>query len=84
MPTFTPCVSINLPANFTALFVIPTDEEIVMTEDTYALLQGIYNVHTQFEYSFQKKSYVNLSRAEALEHEYKKNPKLKSIIARIP
>jgi len=66
------------------VFVIPTDEEIVMTEDTYALLQGIYNVHTEFEYSFQKKSYLNRSRAVALEHEIVKNPKLKSIIAHIP
>ncbi|MBN1797276.1 MAG: acetate kinase [Spirochaetales bacterium] len=66
------------------VFVIPTDEEIVMTEDTYALLQGIYDVHTEFEYSFQKKSYVNLSRAEALKSELIKNPKLKDIIALSP
>jgi acetate kinase len=66
------------------VFVIPTDEEIVMTEDTYALLQGIYDVHTQFEYSFQKKDYVNRSREEALKQELEKSPKLKEIIARIP
>ncbi len=35
------------------IFVIPTDEELVMTEDTYALLEGTYDIHTNFTYSFQ-------------------------------
>jgi acetate kinase len=34
--------------------VIPTNEEIVIAEDTMALLEGTYDVHTKFRYSFQK------------------------------
>ncbi len=66
------------------IFVVPTDEELVMTEDTYALLQGTYDIHTNFTYSFQSRDYVNKERAEALEEELKKNPGLKDIVARIP
>jgi acetate kinase len=35
-------------------FVIPTDEELVITEDTVAILEGTYKSHTEFKYSFQK------------------------------
>jgi acetate kinase len=66
------------------VFVIPTDEEMVMTEDTYALLQGIYDVPANFIYSFQKKDYINRSRAEELKQELLDQPKLKEIIACIP
>lgn len=62
------------------IFVIPTDEELVMTEDTYALTQGIYNIHTQFTYSFQNPEYVNKERMKALEKELAKNPELKRVI----
>lgn len=63
------------------VFVIPTNEELVMTEDTYALLQGNYDVHTNFTYSFQHRDYVNKEREEALEKDLKKRPELKNIIA---
>jgi acetate kinase len=66
------------------VFVIPTDEEMVMTEDTYALLNGIYDVHTRFTYSFQQRDYVNPSRQLALAQELKNNPDLKRIIAGAP
>jgi acetate kinase len=66
------------------VFVIPTDEELVMTEDTVALIQGTYDVHTSFTYSFQKKDYVNHERQEALQEDLAKNPGLKGIIARLP
>ena len=66
------------------VFVIPTDEELVMTEDTYALMAGNYDIHTNFTYSFQNRDYVNKERAGALESEFKENPKLKEIIARVP
>lgn len=62
------------------VFVIPTDEELVMTEDTVALLEGNYDVHTNFEYTFQKKDYVNKSRAEALKKQLEKNPDLQKVI----
>lgn len=68
----------------TKVFVIPTDEELVMTEDTFALMDGNYDVHTKFTYSFQNKNYVNKVRAANLERELAKNPELKSIIAKIP
>lgn len=64
------------------IFVIPTDEEMVMTEDTYALLQGKYDVHTNFTYSFQDKNYINKTRALSLQRELEQNPELKTIIAR--
>ena len=64
------------------VYIIPTDEELVMTEDAYALMAGTYDVHTKFTYSFQRKDYVNKGRAEGLKSDLIKNPKLESIIAR--
>ncbi|MDR2482324.1 MAG: acetate kinase, partial [Treponema sp.] len=64
------------------VYIIPTDEELVMTEDAYALMAGTYDVHTKFTYSFQSKDYVNKGRAEGLKSDLVKNPKLESIIAR--
>ena len=40
------------------VFVIPTDEELVFTEDVVAILDGSYTDHMQFEYSFAKKDFV--------------------------
>lgn len=68
----------------TKVFVIPTDEELVMTEDTFALMDGTYDVHTKFTYSFQNKNYINKVRAAGLERELEKKPELKTIIAEIP
>ncbi|MBO5137878.1 MAG: acetate kinase [Spirochaetaceae bacterium] len=64
------------------IFVIPTDEELVMTEDAYALMMGTYDVHTNFTYSFQSPDYVNKARAEGLKKDLAKNPDLEKIIAR--
>jgi acetate kinase len=36
------------------VFVIPTDEELVFTEDVVALLDGTYTDHMNFEYSFSR------------------------------
>jgi acetate kinase len=63
------------------VFIIPTDEELVMTEDAYALMAGTYDVHTKFTYSFQSKDYVNKGRAEGLKKDLAKRPELASIIA---
>lgn len=63
------------------IFVIPTDEELVMTEDAYALMKGTYDVHTNFKYSFQSKDYVNKAREESLKKELEKLPDLKNILA---
>ena len=63
------------------IFIIPTDEELVMTEDAFALMNGTYDVHTNFTYSFQSKDYVNKARAEGLKKDIAKNPALKDILA---
>jgi len=66
----------------TKIFVIPTDEELVMTEDAYALIKGTYDVHMNFNYSFQNKEYVNKTRATAFEEDLKKRPELKKIVVK--
>ena len=66
------------------IYVIPTDEELVMTEDAYAIMKGTYDVHTKFTYSFQSPNYVNKAREEGLRRDLEKNPKLADIIVKIP
>ena len=64
------------------LFVIPTDEERVMIEDTVALLESRYDIHTRFTYTFQSKSYRNAMRDSAFEKECERKPALAEIVAR--
>ncbi len=66
------------------IFVIPTDEELVMTEDAHAIMEGKYDVHTNFHYIFEDPDYVNKARARGLKENLKKNPKLETIIALPP
>ena len=40
------------------VFVIPTDEELVFTEDVVGILNGSYTDHMNFEYSFAKADFV--------------------------
>lgn len=40
------------------VYVIPTDEELVFTEDVAAILAGTYTDHMHFEYSFAKPDFV--------------------------
>ena len=63
------------------IFVIPTDEELVMTEDAYALMKGTYDVHTNFTYSFQSPDYVNKARVEGLKGDLVKRPHIADIQA---
>lgn len=65
------------------VFVIPTDEELVMTEDTYALEEGTYDIHTNFTYTFQDPGYVNQERKEGLPKDLEKWKGLDRIIAKI-
>ncbi|RKY99204.1 MAG: propionate kinase [Candidatus Hydrothermota bacterium] len=51
------------------VFVIPTDEELVIAEDTVAIIEGRYKPHTEFRYSFQDPNYVNKLREEARKRE---------------
>ncbi|MBN1525047.1 MAG: acetate kinase [Spirochaetales bacterium] len=72
---------ISAPNSKVRIFVIPTDEEMVMTEDTHALLTGTYDVHTNFTYSFQSPDYRNKLRDEAFIQDCEKSPGLKNIVA---
>jgi len=63
------------------ILVIPTDEELVMTEDTQALVEGTYEIHSSFKYSFQNHDYRNKLRDFALQADIESNPELKSILA---
>ncbi len=76
------CISADDSA--TKIFVIPTDEELVMTEDAYALMKGTYDVHTNFTYSFQSPDYVNKAREEGLKGDLIKRPNIAKVIARPP
>jgi len=73
---------ISKPDSKIPIYIIPTDEELVMTEDAFALMKGTYDVHTNFTYSFQSKDYVNKGRAEGLKSDLAKNPDLAQIIAK--
>ncbi len=53
------------------VFVIPTNEELVMVEDVVAIIEGRYDIHTKFEYSFESPDYVNKMREEAYQLELK-------------
>ncbi|MFP4067837.1 MAG: hypothetical protein ACLFS5_10110, partial [Spirochaetaceae bacterium] len=68
------------------VFVIPTDEELVMTEDTYALMQGTYDVHTNFTYSFQDPGYLNKERNACIDKDVNEIEGLEDILAmdRVP
>ncbi|MBQ9495128.1 MAG: acetate kinase [Treponema sp.] len=66
----------------TKIFVIPTDEELVMTEDAYALMKGTYDVHTNFTYTFQDAAYVNKAREKGLKSDLEKTPQMKEILAK--
>jgi acetate kinase len=70
------------PGSKVRIFVIPTDEELVMTEDTYALLTGNYDIHSKFTYTFQSRGYVNKAREEMLKAELAEKKGLAEVIAR--
>ena len=72
---------ISKPQSKIPVYIIPTDEELVITEDAYALMKGTYDVHTNFTYTFQDRNYVNKGRAAGLAEELKKTPALAEIIA---
>jgi acetate kinase len=48
---------ISTPDSKIKILVIPTNEELVFIEDVVAILEGRYDVHTNFTYSFQSKDY---------------------------
>ena len=48
---------ITTPDSPVKVFVIPTDEELVFTEDVVAILEDTYTDHMNFKYSFADKSF---------------------------
>ena len=40
------------------VLVIPTDEELVIAVDTFAILTGEYDIHTSFRYPFEEPDFV--------------------------
>ncbi len=60
---------ISAPDSKAKIFVIPTDEELVFVEDVVALIEGRYDIHTNFKYTFQEKGYKNLMRERAYKKE---------------
>lgn len=48
---------ISAPGSKVKVFVIPTDEELVFTEDVVAILEGTYADHMNFNYSFGQQNF---------------------------
>ena len=48
---------ISTPESPVKVFVIPTDEELVFTEDVVAILEGTYTDHMNFKYSFAESTF---------------------------
>ena len=74
-------IDISAYDSMVKIFIIPTDEELVFVEDVVALLEGTYNLHTNFRYTFQDLNYQNLMRKKSFEKECKENPDLLKIQA---
>ena len=66
------------------IFVIPTDEELVITEDTHELTQSGRDNQTGFSYSFESPDYRNHARDAALALDIKNNPALKQALSDPP
>ncbi len=49
---------ISSPDSTVRVFVIPTDEELVIAVDTFAILTGEYDIHTNFRYPFEASDFV--------------------------
>ena len=77
-------LDISTPDSTVKIFVIPTDEERVFLEDVVALLEGTYDVHTNFTYRFQTKDYRNRMRDAAFAKQCEEKPALKNLAAKIP
>jgi acetate kinase len=75
---------ISAPDSKVKIFVIPTDEELVFTEDVVALLEGTYDIHTNFKYSFQDSAYRNRMREEEFERECQEKPEKMLAVAKVP
>ncbi len=66
------------------VFIIPTDEERVFVEDVAGLINGSYDIHTRFTYTFQDASYRNSLRDDAFVKQCVKKPALLKVEANPP
>ncbi|MBI5743355.1 MAG: acetate kinase [Elusimicrobia bacterium] len=63
------------------VFVIPTDEERVFVEDVVGLMNGTYDIHTRFDYTFQHPGYRNKLRDGEFAKQCLKKPALLKVAA---
>jgi acetate kinase len=63
------------------VFVIPTDEERVFVEDVVGLMNGTYDIHTRFDYTFQHPGYRNKLRDSEFAKQCLKKPALLKVAA---
>jgi acetate kinase len=66
------------------VFVIPTDEERVFVEDVVGLMNGSYDIHTRFDYTFQHPGYRNHLRDDAFAKQCLKKPALATVAVKAP
>ncbi|MDO8804597.1 MAG: acetate kinase [Elusimicrobiota bacterium] len=64
--------------------VIPTDEERVFVEDVAGLMNGKYDIHTRFTYTFQDPEYRNKLRDDAFARQCADKPALLTVEANPP
>jgi len=75
---------ISAPSSKVKIFVIPTDEELVFTEDVVALvalIEGRHDLPAEFKYSFSEPSYRNRMRDTEFAKELKQEPKMAMALA---
>ncbi len=60
---------INADESPVKVFVIPTDEELVMVEDVIAIIENRYDIYTKFHYRFEDPDYINKEREELYKKE---------------
>ena len=66
------------------VYVIPTDEERVFVEDVVGLMNGSYDIHTRFDYTFQHPGYRNHLRDDAFAKQCVKKPALAKVAVKDP
>jgi acetate kinase len=66
---------VSAPNSKVKIFVVPTDEELVFTENVAAFVEGRYDTHTRFKYSFEDPAYRNKMRDREFAKELVEEPK---------
>ena len=62
------------------IFVIPTNEELVMTEDVHALCEGTYS-GSGMRYSFEDPDFKDNARFSAMLKDFKEHPEWRNVLA---